>query len=197
MKIKKKVAIFIALISMFYCVSLIQSTYAKYVTSATGTTNLTIARWKIVVNNQDVTNNSDFSSTITPAFISDSNIRSGVLAPTSQGYFDIIIDATDVDVSMSYTIDVSHSSLNTVSDLNILSYTIDNVTTTYTGAITNQILLTDQVRTKTVRFNVEWFDGTGEDMDNSDDTTAADEGVAALDVDIDFIQLPTVQQNTP
>ena len=104
MRCKRKLAIFAALIAMFYCVSLIQNTYAKYVTSATGTANMTFARWNILVNSQDVINSSNFSTTILPEFAGTSNIRAGVIAPTSQGSFDIALDMSQVDVSLDYTI---------------------------------------------------------------------------------------------
>ena len=141
MKYGRKLAIFAALIAMFYCVSLIQSTYAKYVTSATGTANLTFARWNILVNSQDVTNNSNFSTTIQPNFTGTANIRAGVIAPTSQGTFEISLDMTEVDVSLDYTVSASVSNTNTVTDLKIQSYTIGNVTTDYTGSFTNRLLL--------------------------------------------------------
>lgn len=191
MKKYRKIVIFAALISMFYCVSLIQSTYAKYVTSTTGTTNLTIAKWNIIVNNQDVTNNSNFSTAITPVFEGTNNIRSGVIAPTATGSFDITLDMTEVDVSLQYTISASISNSNTVSDLKITSYTINNVETPYTGSISNQVPLSSTDRTVTIRFNVEWVEDSadGAVMNNLQDTQATNNGIAAVDVNINFIQI--------
>lgn len=191
MRYGRKLAIFAALIAMFYCVSLIQSTYAKYVTSATGTANMTFARWNILVNSQDVINNSNFSTTILPNFTGSANIRSGVIAPTSQGTFDIVLDMTEVDVTLDYTVSASVSSSNTVTDLKIQSYTIDNVTTDYTGSITNRLLLNNNNRTVTITFNVEWVEDAqdGAVMNNAADTAAATSGVAAIDVSVNFIQV--------
>ena len=187
----RKLVIFAALMALFYCVSLIQSTYAKYLTSAVGTANMTFARWSILVNNQDVVNNSNFSSTITPNFTGTSNIRSGVIAPTSQGSFDIVLDMTDVDVSLDYTISAAVSNINTVSDLKIKSYTIGNITTPYTGSFTSRLLLNDTSRTKTITFNVEWVEDAqdGAVMNNAADTQAAASGVAAVDVNVNFVQV--------
>ena len=187
----RKLVIFAALMALFYCVSLIQSTYAKYITSAIGTANMTFARWSILVNNQDVVNNSNFSSTITPNFTGTTNIRSGVIAPTSQGTFDIVLDMTDVDVSLDYTVSASISNNNTVSDLKIISYTIDNVTTPYTSSFTNRVLLNSNTRTVTITFNVEWVEDAqdGAIMNNAADTQAATSGVAALDVNVNFVQV--------
>ena len=191
MRYGRKLAIFAALIAMFYCVSIIQSTYAKYLTSAVGTANMTFARWNILVNSQDVINNSNFSSTILPNFTGTSNIRSGVIAPTSQGSFDIVLDMTEVDVTLDYTISAAVSSSNTVSDLKIQSYTINNITTDYTGSITNRLLLNSNSRTVTITFNVEWVEDVqdGAVMSNADDTAAATSGVAAIDVNVSFVQV--------
>lgn len=187
----RRATIFLALISLLYCISTIESTYAKYVTSTTGTTNLTIAKWNIVINNQDVINNSNFGTTITPIFLGTENIKSGVIAPTSVGTFDITLDVTDVDVSLEYTISISDSISNTVSDLRIISYTIDGVEYPYNDSITNQILLNDSNRTQTITFKVEWNDDSldGASMNNLADTIAANNGVAAFGININFIQI--------
>ena len=191
MRYGKKLAIFAALIAMFYCVSIIESTYAKYLTTAVGTANMTFARWNILVNSQDVINNSNFSSTIQPDFLGTSNIAAGVIAPTAQGSFDIELDMTDVDVSLDYTVSAALSNSNTVTDLRILSYTIDNVTTQYSGSFTNRLLVNDVDRVVTITFNIEWVEDAidGAIMNNAADTAAATSGLAAVDVNVSFVQV--------
>ena len=191
MRYGRKIVIFAALIAMFYCVSIIESTYAKYLTTAVGTANMTFARWNILVNSQDVINNSNFSSTIQPDFTGTTNIAAGVIAPTAQGSFDIELDMTEVDVSLDYTVSAALSSSNTVSDLKILSYTIDNVTTQYNGSFTNRLLVSAVNRTVTITFNVEWIEDAqdGAVMNNAADTAAATNGVAAVDVSVNFVQV--------
>ncbi len=190
MKIKRKIIFFIALMSLFYCITFMQDTYAKYVSSATANTDLTIARWNILVNSQDIIENSNFSQTIVPTFEGTTNIRSGVIAPTAEGYFDITLNGQNTDVSFSYTISLDESDDNTVSDLVIYKYTIDGVDYTYDSSITGNILLNDEVKTKTIRFHVRWNDNTStQTMNNADDTEAANSGVAALDVNVNVIQI--------
>lgn len=192
MKKYRKAIIFIALISLFYCVSLIQSTYAKYVTSTTGTTNLTIAKWNIVVNDQDVINNSNFTNTIVPMFNGTENIKSGVIAPTAKGSFDITLDMSEVDVSLQYNISISNSQNNTVNDLKITSYSINGGSEMpYSESISNQLLLNDLNRTASFTFYVEWIEDSteGATMDNIDDTEAAINGIASLDININFTQI--------
>ena len=189
MKIKRKIVFFIALMSLFYCVSLMQETYAKYVSSASANAELTIARWNILVNSQDIVDNSNFSSTITPTFAGTTHIKNGIIAPTAEGYFDITINGSNTDVSFDYAISLSLASANTVSDLVITKYVIDNVEYNYSSGITGSILLNDQTRSKTITVYVKWDDTAAtETMDNEDDTAATVNGVAAIRVDVNVVQ---------
>ena len=176
MKLNRKITFLLALLALFYCVSLIQSTYAKYLSTADADTNITIARWNILVNNQDISQNSNFSEVLEPTFTGNENIKDGVIAPTATGYFDITLDGSTTDVS--------------VTDLKITKYEIDGHSYTYNGPISGNILLNDQNRALTVRVYVEWVDQTDDEtMTNVDDTTAANSGVAKFKVNVNVIQL--------
>ena len=190
MKLNRKITFLLALLALFYCVSLIQSTYAKYLSTADADTNITIARWNILVNNQDISQNSNFSEVLEPTFTGNENIKDGVIAPTATGYFDITIDGSTTDVSFSYDISLSEADDNTVTDLKITKYEIDGHSYTYNGPISGNILLNDQNRALTVRVYVEWVDQTDDEtMTNVDDTTAANSGVAKFKVNVNVIQL--------
>ncbi len=187
-KFKRKMLFFVALISLFYCVSIMQDTYGKYLTSADANTELTIARWQILVNTQDIVNNSDFSEVVVPTFNGTQNIQSNVIAPTSVGTFDLLINANDTDVSFTYTISIDTSDCN-VTDLTITGYTLGGVYHTYDGSdITGDILLNDVNKTVSITFDVEWTDGTGETMDNEDDTEASKDGTTSFDINVNFVQ---------
>lgn len=189
MKIKRKIVFFVALMSLFYCVSLMQETYAKYISSATANTELTIARWNVLVNNQDILNNSNFSNTITPVFEGTSHIKNGIIAPTAEGYFDITINGDNTDVSFNYSISLSLANENTVSDLEITKFKIGSIEYPYSSTVTGTIQLNDLDREQTVRFYVKWNDDDQtENMDNEDDTEATVNGVAAVKVDVNVIQ---------
>ena len=193
MKINRRVKIFIALLSLLYLITLVQDTYAKYTTSASAKTNITISRWNVLVNDQDIKNNSNFTNTIKPSFEENDNIASGVIAPTSKGYFDIIIDGTKTDVSFKYTINLALSNLNTVTDLKLTNYSINNDSTLYqieNNNISNSILYNDTDKTIKYRIYVEWIDGENETMNNEADTEASINGVAAYDIAINITQIP-------
>ena len=190
MKTKKKIIFFVALLSLLYCISIMQDTYAKYLSSATENAELTIARWSILINDQDVVNESNFTDTISPVFAGSTNIKSDVIAPTAQGYFDLEINGENTDVSFTYTVSIDTTDC-AVEDLVITGYQIDGTTYSYTGnAISRNILISDASRTQTVRFLVEWNDNAlTETMDNEADTLATLEETAAFDVSINLIQL--------
>lgn len=190
MKTKRKIIFFVALMSLLYCITIMQDTYAKYVSSAVENAELTIARWSILINDQDVVNESNFSDTISPVFAGSTNIASDVIAPTAQGYFDLVLNGTNTDVSFRYTVSIDTTDC-AVDDLIITGYTVDGTTYTFDGSdVTGTVLLNDPSRVKNIRFNVEWNDNAlTQTMDNAADTTASQEETAAFTVNVNLIQL--------
>lgn len=190
MTFKRKIAIFVALLSLFYSITLIQTTYAKYVSSAEANSNINIARWSITVNNQDVIQNSNFTNSLSPVFANNQYIKENVIAPTSEGYFDIIIDGTNADVSFKYTITLNPSNNNTIKDLKIVKYTIDNIDYTYSDNITDIINYNDENKTKCIRVFFMWDDDENtQEMNNNEDTIATVNGNANYRVNINLIQV--------
>jgi len=191
MKIKKKIMFFVALMCLFYCVSLMQATYAKYVTTADTNTDFTIARWNILINDQDIKENSNFTNLIVPEFNGTENIKEGVVAPTAEGYFDIVIDGNGTDVSYTYTLTIDYDNSNSVNDLIITKYTIDDINYVYTmgDPITDDVLVNAEDKTTSIRFFVKWNDDEEtQTMNNANDTLTTIDGNAAFRVNINVIQ---------
>ena len=200
--------IFIIVGAIISCVGagILTYTYSKYVTGTSGNASVRIARWNLIVNNQDIVNNNDFSSVIEPVFPGNSNISSGVIAPTAEGYFDIIIDGSNTDVSFSYTITTSDNANSAVSDLVLSGYSIDGgerqeVTSTNGQiSITNSILYNDLDKDVSLRIYFMWNDDgdNGAEMDNDDDTDATKNtnNRALLNVNVTFVQLANNQNQT-
>ena len=188
----RKFRLLLACISLLILVDLVQDTYAKYVTSAEATTNFTIARWAFTINSQDVVASNNFSATILPVFNQSSHIASNVIAPTSTGYFEIQIDSSNVGVSFDETITLANASANTVTDLIFTGYKVNNGSVIdindNEATITETHLLGEQNTVNTYTFYIAWIDGNDETMDNDDDTQASIDGVAAVSVNVDFIQ---------
>ena len=188
----RKIRFIIAFALLCLLIEMIQTSYAKYVSSASATGMFTIAEWTFKVNNIDVVSGSNFTNTLVPTYDTNANITSGVIAPTSTGYFDLVIDSSHVDVSYNQTITVSPGDNNTVTDLKITGYKINNGDTIQFSGNTNTITTThnlnDANNNNTYRIFIEWYDGTGETMNNAADTEAASNGVASIKVDLNFTQ---------
>jgi len=191
----KKIILFLA--SIFACISIffIVQTYAKYLTNAEGTASIGIARWNIKVNNQSIKGNSSLSTTLVPTFEGNAHIAAGIIAPTAEGYFDLVFDFTAADVSFTYEIEISSNEDSVVDDLAITGYSIDGGTKTLFGSgsntISQNILYMDNVTTRTIRVYIMW-DDTSENaiMNNVEDTEAAKviDGKALVDVKVSFTQ---------
>ena len=108
--------------------------------------------------------------------------------------FGIVIDCRDADVSFEYEINISPNEDSSVTDLIATGYSIDGAATTPLDrgdSITNQVLLSSNTQTITIRVYIEW-DDVSEDavMDNEADTNATKSGDdAKLDVNLSFTQL--------
>ena len=120
---KKFLLLLIGIFICFLLFSIVQI-YAKYLTSASGKTNITIARWNISVNNKSIKNNSDISAAIEPKFDGSTHISPGIIAPTAEGYFDLVFDFSDVDVSFKYEINVKADENSSVQDLVATGYSV-------------------------------------------------------------------------
>ncbi len=191
MKVKKKIMFFVALICLFYCVSLMQSTYAKYVTTADTDAEFTIARWNILVNDQDIRDNSNFTNLIVPEFNGTTHIKEDVIAPTAEGYFDIVIDGSNTDVSYTYTLTIDYAAGNDVEDLIITKYTIGEINYAYTvgNSITDDVLLNAENKVTSIRFFVKWNDDEAtQSMNNIADTATTSNGIAAFAVKLNVVQ---------
>lgn len=190
MRYNKKIILLMLCISILLCFLTMQETYAKYSTSNNATSNMSIARWKILVNNFDIRNDISTSTVIQPVFSGNNNISDGYIAPTANGYFDILIDAEETDVSFNYQISLNQNTDNEVLDLIITGYSINSGTTqTYSNNITGSVNKNDSNKTIQIRVFVTWNDGAGSVMDNEEDTsTTGEDATAKLDVSLNFIQ---------
>ena len=200
MKEKKYIFILIAIIVILTSI-LIGNTVAKYITSASSNADMNIARWQVLVNNTDVTSAASLNNVITPIFPGNNNIAAGVIAPTAEGYFDIVIDATNTDVSLKYEITTSDNEDSIVTDLVMSGYSIDGgerqeIIEDENGnfKVENNILYNSQDKDITIRVYIKWNDDSddGATMTNAEDTatTQEEESVAKINVNLKFTQIP-------
>ncbi len=191
----KKITIPLCIICFLLCLFFIKDTYAKYITSTNESASMNIARWRILVNNKDIRENSTTNAVITPIFNGNDNINSGIIAPNSEGYFDLIIDATEADVSFKYKIEISVNQNSPVKDLITTKYIIDNGNEIPlerdNATIENTVLHKDNTKPINIRVYIKWDDSNEATMDNDADTEATKQvdNPAKMDVKLSFIQL--------
>ena len=192
---EKKHFIFImAFLSFILCIFFIQESYAKYLTATSENATMNVARWRILVNNKDIREGSTTNAIITPVFEGNEHIANGIIAPTSEGYFDLVIDATEADVSFKYSINFSVNNNSSVTDLIATKYSINNGEFIYLDrdnqSISNQVLQVTNTNPINIRVYVLWDDGENATMDNTADTEATkNNNTAKMDVNLSFTQL--------
>ena len=192
---EKKHFIFImAFLSFILCIFFIQESYAKYLTATSENATMNVARWRILVNNNDIREGSTTNAIITPVFEGNEHIANGIIAPTSEGYFDLVIDATEADVSFKYSINFSVNNNSSVTDLIATKYSINNGEFIYLDrdnqSISNQVLQVNNTNPINIRVYVLWDDGENATMDNTADTEATkNNNTAKMDVNLSFTQL--------
>lgn len=171
---KRTLKILVILVTSLSLLTIGNLTYSKYRNAIVGTTDMDISVWNIKVNTEEINGKQVLTNDITPTFDSDSNVRTGVLAPGVTGYYDIVIDSTDVDVSFSYSLTCVNSTESTIDDLTVTGYQINPSTSPpiedYVTDITGNIILNED--TLTIRIFIEWDDSITATMDNAADTAA-------------------------
>lgn len=190
----KKWHLVLAICALILCITQIQQTYAKYLDTKEGDTDFTIAKWKILVNQQDITEASTMSSLINPVYIENEHMKEGVIAPGREGYFDLVIDSSNTEVSFRYDISVTSSENSSVNDLVITGYSLNDSeiipVSDQLNNLSNIIYYTDTNKENKIRIYFKWRDGTGENMNNEADTNASIQGVnAKLKANITFTQI--------
>lgn len=195
MRNHKKLLLLLIGICICFLLFFIVQIYAKYLTSAEGSTELTIASWNIKVNDLSIKNNSDISNSIVPIFPGSEHIAENIIAPTVEGYFDLNLDFSDADVSFKYEIISSADENSSVKDLVATGYSIDDgekiTFENYNAPISETIELASNIETRKIRIYIMWNDNeTTQTMTNDDDTiSTTSENPALFHVNVSFTQI--------
>ena len=188
---KKKSFLLLACIWFILSFSVIESTYAKYITNVNANANIAIAYWNISVNTLDISENTNLSSKMFAVFPGDSYSLPDVIVPNSTGYFDLNIDSSKVFVPFALNINIG---INEESDLKngfiISGYSLDNGTTITTFE-DNQTYLSIDIPedsdSTTIKVYITWLD---DGLDSIEDTSLGiSGGNVILDVDLSFSQI--------
>lgn len=133
------------------------NTYALFQTDGVASSNLSVGRWIIKINDVDTMTSQNISLN---NFVYDnsSHTQDGYFAPGSDAYFDVEIDASLTDVSVLYTIDVDDSDLE---DHPNITFSIENLDTEEVVSnlpMVGVISLSDNNRTINLRVHLTWND---------------------------------------
>ena len=171
MKIKSILIISAIIIILLFGSYLFQTTYSKFRKNLNSDTNISIASWNIKVNEESILGKSTLTSNIIPVFPGNEYVKENVIAPNATGYYDIVIDASSVDVSFNYIITPTVSPNSDITDLIVTSYSIDNGDIIdYTDNISGSI---NYGNNQIIRIYIKWDDSINNNMDNKDDTDIA------------------------
>lgn len=168
-----------------------KASYAKYKRQVDANVQNRISSWNIKVNNESINNKTTLSSEITPIIKNNQYVKEGTLAPGTTGYFDIVIDATEVDVDFTYTITGETNYETPLLDLLITDYEIDGVKTSYEDGKPLSGTLQKNTGNTPVRIYFKWNDDENNIMNNSEDTKYAidpNNEITKIKVSITFSQ---------
>ena len=189
---KSKFKVLIVIITLAFSLSIMSNTYSRYVADATGDVELTFAKWQILINNNDITNEETRTIAVTPTILANENVAANKLAPSSIGYYDIEIDPTNVETSFNYQVTISD--IEEMPDLLITKYQIiiDGVTTEYEiedNTIEGTLNYGDEdFDVFTLRIFFEWYDEEENTMSDEDDTTLSGQETISIETNITFEQ---------
>ena len=199
MKTKKKIILVLAFIALGVLIAGSAYTYAKYFTKTTGTMGTKIKQWDILINNETIRNKTTLTNSITATFPNtNGHTAQNKIAPGVEGYFDINIDYSHVELNFQY--DLSIKPNDTIPDIQLTTIEVNGVAadpsqiTTDAEGIThvtgNINVATATTTSQTIKVYVKWVDSaTGPTMDNEADTQATIDGVAAIKVNLNVVQI--------
>ena len=191
---KKRIFLIFACLWIIISLLIIRSTYAKYLTSIDGDTNVNIAQWNLILNEQDIIKNSDFSSTLSLEVPKTDYHIADYMVPGATGYYDLILDSSNVSLPFRFHITCSVDENSDIKDAKIIGYSRNgNSQITYLDDSETEITdsVADTVDTCSVRVYVKWIDeDSSETMNDTDDTSVAiNSGKAIITTKISFEQI--------
>ena len=166
----KRVLLLISLLMLFFTIYLTMDTYALFESNKNYDVSSDIAKFVIKVNGSEAKTEEFVVDSI--AYYENEYVIENKIAPLVDGYFDIVIDAEEVEVSLRYDIEFDFSSLS-IPGLVISSITELGGNTlvltdkdTYSGLITLADM--DSSTVNTVRVSISWQnDEANNEVDSS------------------------------
>lgn len=185
-KTMKKSLLFMFFLMLFFTLYQIVDTYALFESNKNYEVTKDIAKWIIKVNGNDVTKTDSF--VVKQINYDDSEyVIKGKIAPSLKGYFDIVIDAKEAEVSSLYNIVFDFTNLSSslkissIEELNGNNLLLSNIDT-YSGVI----LLSDDNKIHTIRVTLFWENN--EDNNEQDSLIGTENKVINIPISVNILQ---------
>ncbi len=171
MKKNKLFYLLICLVVLLLLGFQILDTYGVFESNITNNTSNDLAKWQILINGSNVTDQTSTFTINTISWNPNSGVASGKAAPGLSGFFEIIINPTGSEVSIEYeiTMDMDHSSnsqiiIESVKDEDGTPLSLID-TNKYYGLITLDQIALGEI--KTIRVDVVWNNDEGNNLIDS------------------------------
>ena len=82
----RKFKVLFVIASLAITLSLMSNTYSRYVASSEGNLQIEFAKWQLLVNELDITNETNTSIAFEPTIEKNVNVAENKVAPSSTGY---------------------------------------------------------------------------------------------------------------
>lgn len=182
-KTKLRVIQILCIVSLLITVFSIQRTYAKYYEKIDTTYATNIKRWVINVNEKKIHDETTLSNVMTPQFFYNPNMDTNtdlnnILVPGREGYFDFLIDYTNVDVAFKFEFDIEQLNTTQLTDFEVYGYAI--VDADMEIAETTQITDIQGITTLTKDEGVYQLSGITQEIDPATEDTEKQKRILVL-----------------
>ena len=176
----RKTWILIGIVMLLFTSYQIATTYAKYIAEASGTAEKQAGAWVIKVNDDDISNsNSETTFSIDSLTYPENEfVVDDKLAPSSSGYFDVVIDPTGSSVAVRFDVTLDVSGLSLVDSIRFTNaYRVvegeevsEGMVRTGTNTFSGIISLDDVKNgvASTARFYIGWEEEESDEGDEAD-----------------------------
>ena len=178
---KNKINLFIFLPIFFICLFvLLTGSYARFSSMLYGGGELGMAKWEVSVNTENIINKTVLTENMTFTVLENVFTTGNKLAPSSQGYFDIVIDASACEVTTQYEIyfDEEDTIYLNMKGFEVLGYEINPTSVPNSAPSTlNSSLpikrviplnkINPMVQKETIRVYGEWIDDGNSDVEHT------------------------------
>lgn len=151
----KRVFWLIGIFCFLLTTMIIVDTYGLFETNASADSELSIGKWKIKVNQTDVT----YSETITLnnfVYSDNQHVDDGYFAPGRSAEFEIVMDTSESDVSVEYDLEIDDSQIDEYPNIYFSILDMDTNETITDTIFSGVIPLSANDRTKRIKIFINW-----------------------------------------